>query len=86
MNDTIEEESFHAKVRRINAEAEERMAEQQELSSQLYKLQLEYQIRIMERELKYGPFYPIAPIIAIGGLFVGGLGVAVGYVHLLSCH
>ncbi len=93
MRDALEEETFQARLRRMNAESENRIAEQQQffaeqqkVGAELCKLQIEQQKRLMEWERNYGPYFPLAPIIAIGGLIVGGLGVACGYIQRLSCH
>ena len=71
----VDQDSVIVRIRRDIAESEKRVAERQKLSAEQEKLYAE--------ALKLGRERWLAPIIAIGGLVVGGLGILVALAGLL---
>ncbi len=71
----IEQDSVIVRIRRDIAESEKLIAERQKLSAEQEKLYAE--------ALKLGRERWLPPIIAIGGLIVGGLGILVAFAGLV---
>jgi hypothetical protein len=71
----IEQDSVIVRIRRDIAQSEKLIAERQKLSAEQEKLYAE--------ALKLGRERWLAPVIAIGGLIVGGLGILVAFAGLV---
>ncbi len=74
----IPDETLLATLRRMNAETETFIAEQRKLSAEQQKLHTE--------GLKLERDRLLAPLIAVGGLFIGGMGLVVDLVVALLRH
>jgi hypothetical protein len=75
-----ERELFSANLRRINAEGAKLMAEQQKFGIEQQKLAAE-QFKLFMEGRKLDRDRLLAPVIAIGGLFVGGMGLLVAFLR-----
>jgi hypothetical protein len=81
----IPDETLLVTLRRMNAETEKFIAEQRKLSAEQQKLSAEQQ-KLYTEGLKLERDRLLAPIIAVGGLFVGGMGLVVAILVALLRH